>query len=79
KSAYPSTKDASYLQGISDWMLHVLNNPESPILPLINVERVRAIAEGKDEVISGNDARGIIDYLLQVNSWLQEYKIKLVW
>ncbi|HDR7696190.1 TPA: asparagine synthase (glutamine-hydrolyzing), partial [Bacillus thuringiensis] len=79
KSAYPSTKDASYLQGISDWMLHVLNNPESPILPLINVERVRAIAEGKDEVISGNDARGIIDYLLQVNGWLQEYNIKLVW
>ncbi|MBJ8090924.1 asparagine synthase C-terminal domain-containing protein, partial [Bacillus cereus] len=64
KSAYPSTKDASYLQGISDWMLHVLNDPQSPILPLINVERVRAIAEGKDEVISGNDARGIIDYLL---------------
>ncbi len=60
-------------------MLHVLNNPESPILPLINVERVCAIAEGKDEVISGNDARGIIDYLLQVNSWLQEYNIKLVW
>lgn len=79
KSAYPSTKDASYLQGISDWMLHVLNDPQSPILPLINVERVRAIAEGKDEVISGNDARGIIDYLLQVNSWLQEYNIKLVW
>jgi len=59
-------------------MLHVLNNSQSSILPLINIERVRAIAEGKCKVISGNDARSIIDYLLQVNSWLQEYIIKLV-
>lgn len=59
-------------------MLNVLNDSQSPILPLINVERVRTIAEGKDKVISGNDARGLIDYLLQVNSWLQEYNIKLV-
>lgn len=59
-------------------MLHVLNNSQSSILPLINIERVRAIAEGKYKVIYGNDARSIIDYLLQVNSWLQEYIIKLV-
>ncbi|KEK23991.1 asparagine synthase (glutamine-hydrolyzing) [Bacillus gaemokensis] len=78
KSAYPSTKDDTYLQGISDWMLNVLNDATSPILPLINVEKLRAIAKGKDEVIFGNEARGLIDYLLQLNSWLQEYQIKIV-
>jgi asparagine synthase (glutamine-hydrolysing) len=73
KSAYPSTKDAAYLQGISNWMLDVLNDSNSPILPLIDADRVRAIAEGKDEVISGTKARSLLDYLLQINSWLQEY------
>ncbi|MDR2995626.1 MAG: asparagine synthase (glutamine-hydrolyzing) [Bacillus cereus] len=78
KSAYPSTKDNAYLQGISEWMLDVLNDNTSPILPLINVEKVRSIALGTDEIITGNEARGLIDYLLQVNSWLQEYQIKLI-
>ncbi|MEV2454250.1 asparagine synthase (glutamine-hydrolyzing) [Paenibacillus larvae] len=78
KSAYPSTKDHSYLQGISKWMLHILNDDTSPILPLINVEKARAIAEGRDKVIFGNEAKGIMDYLIQVNSWLKEYNIELV-
>jgi len=78
KSAYPSTKDNAYLQGISVWMLDVLNDNTSPILPLINVEKVRSVALGTDEIITGNEARGLIDYLLQVNSWLQEYQIKLI-
>ncbi|PEE96988.1 asparagine synthase (glutamine-hydrolyzing) [Bacillus thuringiensis] len=78
KSAYPSTKDNAYLQGISVWMLDILNDNTSPILPLINVEKVRSVALGTDEIITGNEARGLIDYLLQVNSWLQEYQIKLI-
>lgn len=77
KSAYPTTKDHSYLQGISRWMLDILNDAGSPVLPLINTERVRAIAEGKDEVISDHEAKGILDYLIQINAWLQEYHIKL--
>lgn len=59
-------------------MLDILNDSTSPILPLINVEKVRSIALGTDEIITGNEARGLIDYLLQVNSWLQEYQIKLI-
>lgn len=78
KSAYPSTKDAAYLQGISEWMLNILNDKKSPILPFINVERVHDIVKGKDEIIFDNDAKTLIDYLIQVNSWLQEYNIKLV-
>ncbi len=77
KSAYPSTKDAAYLKGVSNWMVDVLNDPNSPILPMINKERVRTIADGNDKTINGTEARGLIDYLLQVNYWLKEYDISV--
>ncbi len=77
KSAYPSTKDSAYLEGVSNWMLDVLDNPRSPILKLINTERVRQIAEGKDREINNSSAKGILDYLLQINAWLDEYDITL--
>ncbi|RLQ93834.1 asparagine synthase (glutamine-hydrolyzing) [Falsibacillus albus] len=77
KSAYPSTKDAAYLEGVSKWMLRVLDNPDSPILPLLDVEKVRKIAEGKVERITGGQARGLFDYLLQINGWLEEYEIEI--
>ncbi|MFY4775676.1 asparagine synthase (glutamine-hydrolyzing) [Metabacillus sp. RGM 3146] len=77
KSAYPSTKDDAYLQGISKWMLEVLDDSSSPILPLINTDLIRTIAEGKHGRIKGNNARGLIDYLLQINGWLKEYNIKV--
>ena len=77
KSAYPSTKDEAYLEGVSKWMLEVLSDPSSPILPLIQTEKVKAIAEGKDPEINGSKARQLFDYLLQINAWLYEYKITL--
>lgn len=77
KSAYPSTKDAAYLEGISKWMLKVLDDPESPILPMIDVDRVQTIAEGKSEKITGTAARSLIDYLLQINYWLKDYDIRV--
>lgn len=78
KSAYPSTKDAAYLEGISKWMLKVLDDPESPILPMIDVDRVQTIAEGKSEKITGTAARSLLDYLLQINYWLKDYNIRVM-
>ncbi len=77
KSAYPSTKDQHYLQAVSQWMLRILDEPSSPILAFINAERVRTIAEGKDQQINGTEARGLLDYLIQINSWIEEYQIEI--
>ncbi|KZZ85947.1 asparagine synthase (glutamine-hydrolyzing) [Bacillus sp. SJS] len=77
KSAYPSTKDDAYLKGISSWMTQILEDEDAPILPLINQDRVRAISRGEDQEIQGDKARAILDYLVQINEWLKEYKIKI--
>ena len=76
KSAYPSTKDDAYLEGVSNWMITILNDPASPILDLIEHEEVRKIAEGNSD-LPDSTAKGLLDYLVQVNAWLSEYQIKV--
>ncbi|UOQ42809.1 asparagine synthase (glutamine-hydrolyzing) [Halobacillus salinarum] len=77
KSAYPSTKDDEYLQRVQRWMLNVLDDPDSPILSLIKEDVVREIAEGRHPGIDGSRAKGLLDYLLQINAWLKEYQIRI--
>ncbi|MBN8209741.1 asparagine synthase (glutamine-hydrolyzing) [Bacillus sp. NTK071] len=78
KSAYPSDKDPAYLEGVRTWMLEILDKPDSPILPLINTEKVRAIALNQAGDLNTDQAKGLLDYLIQVNAWLDEYDIELV-
>ncbi|SEI01984.1 asparagine synthase (glutamine-hydrolysing) [Halobacillus karajensis] len=78
KSAYPSTKDEKYLEGVQKWMLEILDDPTSPILPYIDTKKIRSIAEGKSEAIHGSSAKGLLDYLIQVNAWLKEYNIRVI-
>jgi asparagine synthase (glutamine-hydrolysing) len=78
KSAYPSDKDPVYLKGVQKWMLDILDNPNSPILSLIDTEKVRAIASNQAKGLNTDQAKGLLDYLIQVNAWLDEYDIELV-
>ncbi|KHE71643.1 asparagine synthase (glutamine-hydrolyzing) [Halobacillus sp. BBL2006] len=75
KSAYPSTKDDQYLQGVRTWMLQILDDPNAPILPYIDLEKVRAMAEGKSTGVQDSAVKGLFDYLIQINAWLDEYQI----
>ncbi|MBW3112243.1 asparagine synthase (glutamine-hydrolyzing) [Bacillus sp. MCCB 382] len=76
KSAYPSTKDDAYLAGVQKWMTSILNDSTSPILQLIDEEAVRTIAAGESS-LPDSSAKGLLDYLIQVNGWLKEYSIKV--
>ncbi|RDI36901.1 asparagine synthase (glutamine-hydrolyzing) [Falsibacillus pallidus] len=76
KSAYPSTKDDAYLKGVTEWMRRILDDPEAPIQSLIDAEVVRYIADGKSDM-PDTSVRGLFDYLIQVNGWLEEYGIKV--
>ncbi len=77
KSAYPSTKDDAYLDGVRKWMLEILDDSNAPLRSLINENVVREIAEGKNNSIPDSSAKGLLDYLIQVNAWLDEYQINV--
>ena len=83
KSPYPKTHNPSYTIAVQKWMNSILKDKSSPILEIINKEKVQQIVD------SGGSAYGkpwfgqlmagpqLIAYLIQVDTWLREYKIIL--
>ncbi|SFE23437.1 asparagine synthase (glutamine-hydrolysing) [Paenibacillus catalpae] len=83
KSPYPKTHNPNYLSAVKGLLLDILNDPSSPLLPLINVSKVRELAESDSaksnipwfgQLMSGPQ---LFAYLYQVNTWLKEYGVSV--
>lgn len=83
KSPYPKTHNPAYLDAVRTQMLAVLDDPTSPILPLIDSSRLREIAATTDptshlpwfsQLMSGPQ---LFAYITQVNRWLKEYHVSI--
>jgi asparagine synthase (glutamine-hydrolysing) len=75
KSAYPSTQNPSYLKAVRDWTLAILNDPNSPILPFIDIAVVRAFAEGKMPLPTDDIGMTLFERVIQINAWLKDYHV----
>ncbi|NPV91215.1 MAG: asparagine synthase (glutamine-hydrolyzing) [Firmicutes bacterium] len=84
KSPYPKTHNPSYLKAVQDQMQEVLDDPSSPLLPLIDQRAVREVvrsgAAGFDPAWFSQLLGGAqyLAYLLQVDTWLREYRVRIV-
>lgn len=84
KSPYPKTHNPSYSKAVQKWMSEILNDKTSPILQLIDKEKVSEIVEteGRSYTVPwyGQLMKGpqLIAYLIQVNEWLKEYKVQII-
>ena len=62
---------------------HILENPTSPILDVINVDKVWDLVR-EEEMASrpwfGQLMRGpqVMAFFIQLNNWLKEYRVKIV-
>lgn len=83
KSPYPKTHNPNYLAAVKGLVLDILNDPASPLLPLIDEAKVRELAESDSaksnipwfgQLMSGPQ---LFAYLYQVNTWLKEYNITI--
>ncbi|MDK2820283.1 MAG: hypothetical protein PWP31_248 [Clostridia bacterium] len=45
KSPYPKTHNPAYFKAVRTWMLDIINDSNSPILPFIDVPKVKSMAE----------------------------------
>lgn len=84
KSPYPKTHNPNYLSAVRTRLLDRLDDPSCPLLPLINVARLKELAGNPDasshlpwfgQLMSGPQ---LFAYLLQMDFWLRHYKVKLV-
>jgi len=83
KSPYPKTHHPAYRAAVQKWLLEILDDPASPILPLIDAAAVHALVE-KANNSTGQPWFGqlmtypqFMAYLIQINIWLQEYGVKI--
>jgi len=82
KSPYPKTHNPVYTNIISEQMQDILHDPNSPILTLIDKSTVESfiknIHQGTDpwfgQLMTGPQ---MLAYLIQVNIWLNEYRIQI--
>ncbi|GCE07409.1 asparagine synthase (glutamine-hydrolyzing) [Dictyobacter aurantiacus] len=78
KSAYPSSQHPSYIKGVCDWALQILNDPNAAVRPYINVDTYRAFANKDNPVLGQDFGIGPLERLIQLETWLKEYHIRFV-
>ncbi len=84
KSPYPSTPNPSYFYAMAKRMTEILEDPASPLGPIIHRQRIRdVIAQGPgvEQIpwfgqLMGNAQ--LLAFLIQANSWLTEYRVELL-
>ncbi|QBD77469.1 asparagine synthase (glutamine-hydrolyzing) [Ktedonosporobacter rubrisoli] len=77
KSAYPLTRNPSYMHGVQQRMLDLLNTPEAPLLRLINSKLISQIVELQSPHQYSGGIASVLEYLIQINAWLTKYHVSL--
>lgn len=83
KSPYPKTHNPAYLHAVRNWVLRVLDDGNSPILPLIDVDTIRSMATAGDDAFNqpwfGQLMTGpqLFAYLAEIDTWLREYRVSV--
>ncbi|HAN09978.1 MAG TPA: asparagine synthase (glutamine-hydrolyzing) [Clostridiales bacterium] len=83
KSPYPKTHNPLYTNIVKVWMRQILDDRSSPLLELIDKEKVKNMVDNIDDYgntpFFGQLMTGpqTLAYLIQVNMWMEEYGVKL--
>lgn len=85
KSPYPKTHNPAYLHATKNWLSEILADPQAPIHSLVNQEELTPFMEQTDLIHRHIPWFGQLmnlpqwfAYLAQLNTWMEEYKVKLV-
>ncbi len=85
KSPYPGTPNPEYLTATRAGVLEILDDPNAPLLPLVNATAIRELAKASESPMEHRPWFGqilgtaqLFHYLIEVNAWLRDYKVQLV-
>jgi asparagine synthase (glutamine-hydrolysing) len=77
KSAYPFSQNPSYLRALRAWATEIIENPNAPIRPFINVSVVKVLTEQPASGMMGGSAMLLLEKVIQIDAWLKEYQITI--
>jgi asparagine synthase (glutamine-hydrolysing) len=72
KSPYPSTQDPRYADALRIELKQLLDDADSPVLPLVNAAAAREAADGR-----GEGVRSSAELVLGLDAWLRTYDVEL--
>ena len=82
KSPYPKTHHPVYLAAVKKRLLQTIKDPNSPLLPLINIPAINSLLQSRGKLKMSRPWFGQLmgeaqfyAYLLQVDTWLRQYRI----
>jgi len=84
KSPYPKTHNPDFHQKLSTKLQQIINNPSSPLLPLINKESVQRMISEPNNTSNKPwfgqlmDSSRMFAYLIQTDIWLRKYKVSII-
>ena len=81
KSPYPKTHNPSYRAAVTGMLEEILADRDAPLLTLLRPEKIRELIESNSPVPWYGQLMTTpqtIAWFLQLNHWLQTYKVELV-
>jgi len=82
KSPYPKTHNPSYMEMVRSWVTEILNDASSPLLDLVDVQKLRSLTQAEGENIPWfgqlMSQPQLFAYLIQMDTWLRKYKVEFV-
>jgi asparagine synthase (glutamine-hydrolysing) len=75
KSGYPTSQHPSYVRGIQDICLEILNDPNAPVKAFINGPLIKDLIENK--TLGQTHAFNInpLERIIQINAWIKDYHV----
>ncbi len=81
KSAYPTTGNPTYKRAICDLALHILQDANAPLQPLLKPEGVRRLTgilmAEKSSSLPLEVTLFPLEHMIQMNTWLKDYSVTL--
>lgn len=83
KSPYPKTHHPAYLAAVRQGLLRIIEEGTSPLLPLLDVSRIRAVVCGDDTRFQNawfsqlmREAQ-LYGYLIQIDAWMRAFHVRV--
>jgi asparagine synthase (glutamine-hydrolysing) len=77
QSATPVSKDPGYAQRLGEEFKSILADPQAPVRALIDLQAATELAGTPDRLVQDRLARADVELTLQLNLWLDQYRVRL--
>ncbi|OAT80395.1 asparagine synthase (glutamine-hydrolyzing) [Desulfotomaculum copahuensis] len=77
KSGYPTSQHPSYIKGVRDALLPILDDPQAPVRPFLNIPFIKSLLTDEAPSLTHVFNVNPLERIIQINSWLNDYHVHI--